>query len=145
MKGSKCRCACYAGFVGIGLCTTLMVLSMAGVATVALSKNSNVGSIINDPSMSNHTLSVSQNIVLTFFDGMGGQVILVASFASMLTGMWFSGNRKLLPIAILGIVVLYVGMYQYYFVGFQIAGAMIMVITHLPVYSHKVARILKLA
>lgn len=142
MKGTKCRCACYAGTIGVGLCTILMSLSMAGVAFAALSKNVNVENLNSMSSMNMDALL--QNSILSFFDGIGGEIILIASFSVMLAGMWFSGNRKLLPVTIVGAVILYISMYQYYSIGLQIAGALIMVFVHLPVYNYRISRMLKL-
>lgn len=143
MKGSKSRCACYAGTIGVGLCTILMSLSMVGVAFAALSKNVNIENMNSMSSMNMDALL--QNSILSFFDGIGGEIILIASFGSMLAGMGFSGNRKLLPIVIVGTVILYISMYQYYSIGLQIAGALIMVFVHLPVYSYRFSKMLKLA
>lgn len=142
MKNLKCACACYAGFVGMGLCTILMIFSMGGVAAVSLAKNSNTEVIDTMPYM--NTSPISQNIILGFFEGIGGEIVFLASFGSMFLGMWHSGKRKLVPLAIVSAVILYISMYPYYSIGLQIIGTIIMAITHMSAYSYKVAKKLKL-
>ncbi len=143
MKNSKCTCACYAGFVGMGLCTMLMIFSM-GVVAVSLSKNSNTDVMDAMPYMNTNTSPISQNIILGFFEGVRGEIVFLASFGSMFLGMWYSGKRKLMPLAIVSAVILYISMYPYYSIGLQIVGTIIMAITHTSTYSYKVAKMLKL-
>lgn len=144
MKNSKCTCACYAGFVGMGICTMLMIFSMGGVAAVSLSKNSNTDVMDVMFYVNTNTSAISQNIILGFFEGIGGEIVFLASFSSMFLGMWYSGKRKLMPLAIVSAVILYISMYPYYSIELQIVGAIIMAVTHASSYSYKVAKTLKL-
>lgn len=143
MKDLKCTCACYAGFVGMGLCTILMVFSMGGVAAVSLAKNSNADVMDAMPYMNTNTSPISQNII-GFFEGIGGEIVFLASFGSMFFGMWHNGKRKIMPLAIVSAVILYISMYPYYSIGLQVIGAIIMAVTHMSAYSYKVAKKLKL-
>ncbi|MGI0008303.1 MAG: hypothetical protein ACRD92_01640 [Nitrosopumilaceae archaeon] len=143
MKDFKCTCACYAGFVGLGLCTIMMIFSMVGVAAVSLSRNSNTD-VMDAMSSINTNTSISQNVILDFFEGVGGEIVFLASFCSMFLGMWYSGRRKLMPLTIVSAVILYISMYPYYSIGLQIVGTIIMAITHTSTYSYKVAKMLKL-
>jgi hypothetical protein len=61
MKNFKCACACYAGFVGMGLCTVLMIFSMGGVAAVSLSKISDTYVMDTMSSMNANAPQISQN------------------------------------------------------------------------------------
>ncbi|MGI0065711.1 MAG: hypothetical protein ACREAT_03005, partial [Nitrosotalea sp.] len=69
---------------------------------------------------------------------------LVISSVSMLFGIWFSDKTKLIPLAVFGIVIMFIGMYSYYSIILQIAGAAIMGFAHLSNYSYKVSKWLKL-
>jgi hypothetical protein len=132
-----------------------MSLSLIGLTAVGLSKNANSGnSMGNMGSMSSSmtatsssatSLASSYNIIVAFFSGFWGEVILLISFGVILVGMWFTGKRRLTPISVIGIVILYISMYVYYSIGLEVAGAVILVIAYTSAYSFKVARMVKLA
>ncbi len=76
-----------------------------------------------------------------------GEVILLTSFVSMIAGIWFSNssnNKKPIPIAMAGSIVLYVSMYVYYSIALEIAGMAILAFAYVFIYSHRVARVAKL-
>jgi hypothetical protein len=129
-----------------------MSLSVVGVTAVGLSKNANSGnSMGNMGSMSSITTinsagaSASQKIIVSFFSGFWGEVILLVSFGLMLVGMWFTGRRKVMPLSIAGVVILYISMYAYYSIGLEVAGAVILAISYMSAYNRKVASTVKLA
>lgn len=62
----------------------------------------------------------------------------------MLFGIWFSGKMKLFPLAVSGIVIMFIGMYLYYSIILQIMGAIIMGFAHLSNYSYKVSKLLRI-
>ncbi|MDC8451567.1 MAG: hypothetical protein LV477_01510 [Candidatus Nitrosotalea sp.] len=116
-----------------------MSISMGGSFAAAFSKDSNVQSM---DSMNMN--AQNNNIVLAFFNSPWGDALLVASSASMLLGIWFSGKMKLIPLAISGIVLMFIGMYWYYSISLQIAGAAIMGFAHLSNYNYKVSKLLRI-
>jgi hypothetical protein len=126
-----------------------MSLSIIGATAVGLSKNVNNDNMGSMSSMTTTTnsgaSSASQNIIVTFFSGFWGEVILLVSFGLMLVGMWFTGRRKVIPISIAGVVILYISMYVYYFVTLEIAGAAILAVAYTSAYNYKVAKRVKLA
>jgi len=89
-----------------------MSLSVIGATAVGLSKNANSGNSMGGMGSMTTTNSAaslaSPNTVVNFFSGFWGEVILLLSFGLMLTGMWFTRRRKIIPISIAGIVILYV-------------------------------------
>lgn len=154
MKRFVSKCASCAGGIGIFLCTIFMSLSMIGATTVGLSKNVNSGNSMGDmgsmssmtPAMSSAVSSAaSHNIVVAFFSSFWGEVILLISFGLMLAGMWFAGKRKIMPLSIAGVVILYISMYAYYSIGLEVAGAVILAFAYTSAYNHQVAKIVKLA
>jgi len=112
MKRFVSKCACCTGGIGICLCTIFMSLSVIGATAVGLSKNANSGNSMGGMGSMTTTNSAaslaSPNTVVNFFSGFWGEVILLLSFGLMLTGMWFTRRRKIIPISIAGIVILYV-------------------------------------
>ena len=140
MKNPRSKAICCAGVFGISLCTILMSISMGGSFAAAFSKDS---SVQNMDSM-NMTDQKNINIVLAFFNSPWGDALLVASSASMLLGIWFSGKMKLIPLAISGIVLMFIGMYWYYSISLQITGAAIMGFAHLSNYNYKVSKLLRI-
>ena len=86
----------------------------------------------------------NNNIVLAFFSSQWGDALLVASSALMLLGIWFSGKMKLIPLAVLGIVLMFVGMYWHYSISLQITGAAIMGFAHLSNYNYKISKLLRI-
>lgn len=104
--GSKC--ATCAGGLGILLCSILMSLSVMGVGLVTLSKNADSGNSMG--SMGSMGNMVTSNVIgsqsnslqflVMFFSSFWGEVILIVSFSLMLTGIWFAGRRKIIPICV---------------------------------------------
>ena len=140
MKDPRSKAICCVGVFGISLCTILMSISMGGSFAAAFSKDS---SVQNMDSM-NMNDQKNNNIVLTFFNSPWGDALLVASSASMLLRIWFSGKVKLIPLAVSGIVLMFIGMYWYYSIGLQITGAAIMGFAHLSNYNYKVSKLLRI-
>jgi len=140
MKNSKSRAICCVGIFGISLCTILMSISMGGSFAAAFSKDSSVQSM---DSM-NMNDQKNTNIVLAFFNSPWGDALLVASSASMLLGIWFSGKMKLIPIAVSGIVIMFIGMYWYYSISLQISGAAIMGFAHLSNHNYRISKLLRI-
>ncbi len=115
---------------------------MIGSFAAALSTDSNIQ---NKNAMSSmHMSAQNANPILAFFNSQWGEVLLVVSSASMLLGIWFSGKKKLIPVAIGGVAIMFVGMYSYYSISLQVAGAVAMVMAHISNYSYRVSRLLKI-
>ena len=140
MKDSRSKAICCVGVFGISLCTILMSISMGGSFAAAFSKDSSVQSM-GSMSMNDQK---NNNIVLAFFNSQWGDALLVASSASMLLGIWFSGKVKLIPLAVSGIVLMFIGMYWYYSISLQITGAAIMGFAHLSNYNYRVSKLLRI-
>ncbi|MHB8603473.1 MAG: hypothetical protein ACYC6W_12590 [Nitrosotalea sp.] len=140
MKNPRTKAICCVGVFGISLCTILMSISMGGSFAAAFSKDSNMQSM---DSM-NMNDQKNNNIILAFFNSQWGDALLVASSASMLLGIWFSGKIKLIPLAVSGIAIMFIGMYSYYSISLQIAGAAIMGFAHLSNYNYKVSKLLRI-
>ncbi|MHB8603081.1 MAG: hypothetical protein ACYC6W_11960 [Nitrosotalea sp.] len=140
MKNHRTKAICCAGVFGISLCTILMIISMGGSFAAAFSKDS---SMQNMDSM-NTSGQKNSNIILAFFSSQWGDALLVASSASMLLGIWFSGKIKLMPLAVSGIAIMFIGMYSYYSISLQIVGAAIMGFAHLSNYNYKVSKLLRI-
>ncbi|MHB8546223.1 MAG: hypothetical protein ACYDAJ_05605 [Nitrosotalea sp.] len=117
-----------------------MSISMGGSFAAAFSKDSNAQSM---DSM-NMNGQKNNNIILAFFSSQWGVALLVVSSASMLLGIWFSGKMKLIPLAVVGIVVMFIGMYWYYSISLQMAGAAIMGFAHLSNYNYRVSKLLRI-
>ena len=113
---------------------------MGGSFAAAFSKDSSIQSM---DSM-NMDGQKNSNIILTFFSSQWGDALLVASSASMLFGIWFSGKTKLIPIAVSGIAIMFAGMYLYYSISLQIVGASIMGFAHLSNYNYRVSKLLRI-
>ena len=113
---------------------------MGGSFAAAFSKDSGMQSM-NSMNMDDQK---NDNIILAFFSSQWGDALLVASSASMLLGIWFSGKMKLMPLAVSGIVIMFIGMYWYYSISLQIAGATIMGFAHLSNYNYKVSKLLRI-
>jgi hypothetical protein len=142
MRNKKSKCACASGGIGICLCTIFMSLSIVGSAVVGVTKNAN--DMSNMGKMAGMTIT-SQNLVVKFFSGFWGEVILLLSFGAMFAGMVYSGNRKILPISVAGAIILYVSMYAYFSISLEIIGGIVLAFAFAPAYSDTVARKLKLA
>lgn len=119
-----------------------MSFSIAGSAAVGITKNANeMSNMGNMAGMA----TTSQNIIVTFFSGFWGEVILLLSFGAMFAGIWFSGNRKILPISVVGAMLLYISMYAYFSISLEIIGGIVLAFAFASAYSNQVARKLKLA
>ncbi|PJB98700.1 MAG: hypothetical protein CO079_01610, partial [Nitrosopumilales archaeon CG_4_9_14_0_8_um_filter_34_10] len=68
---------------------------------------------------------------------------LLVSFASMLVGMWYRKKSRLIPVAAIGAVFMFAGMYHTYSLWLQILGTVIMAFTYLPMYSFRVSKTLR--
>lgn len=139
MKISKCKCVCSFGIIGMILCTVLIGFSTIGVAAVAVSKNIDLNGMNVMHDESNGFIEE----MMKFFDSTDGMVVLLASFTSMIVGMWYRKKTKLIPVAAIGAVFMFAGMYHTYSLGLQIFGVTIMALTYLPMYSYRVSKILR--
>lgn len=137
VRSSKCKCACSIGILGMVLCTVLLGFSMGGLAAATLSNNVDDIGVMYD---SNNYLMDA----MKFFDSSFGMAIIFTSFASMITGMWYKKKRKLMPVAAVGAVFMFSGMYPFYSLWLQIIGIAIMAFTYLPMYSFRASRLLKI-
>jgi hypothetical protein len=148
MKRFLSKCTSCAGGIGICICTIFMSLSVIGAAAVGLSKNANSGIGMED--MGNMTTTISpasltfENIIINFFSGFWGEVILLVSLGLMLTGMWLTGKQKVMPLSIAGVVILYIGMYAYYSITLEVVGIVMLAIAYSSAYSYQVAKMIKL-
>jgi len=88
--------------------------------------------------------SNSLQFLVMFFSSFWGEVILIVSFSLMLTGIWFAGRRKIIPIAFSGVLILYISMYAYYSVSLEIIGAIVLSVAYPSIYNYKVAKVVKL-
>jgi len=125
-----------------------MSLGVIGATAVSLSKNANSGNNMGDMASMSTTnsaaSSASHNTIITFFSGFWGEVILLVSFGLMLAGMWFTGKKKVMPLSIAGVVILYISMYAYYSIALEVVGAVMLAIAYTSAYSYKVAKMIKL-
>jgi hypothetical protein len=148
MKRFLSKCASCAGGIGICLCTIFMSLSVIGATAVGLSKNANSGNSMGGMGSMTTTNSaasiVSPNTIVNFFSGFWGEVILLVSFGLMLTGMWFTGKKKVMPLSIAGVVILYISMYVYYSIALEVVGVVMLALAYTSAYSYKVAKMIKL-
>jgi hypothetical protein len=99
---------------------------------------------VNSISSMTMTDQKNSNVVLAFFNSQWGDALLVISSGLMLLGIWFGGKRKLIPLAVTGIVIMFVGMYSYYSIILQAIGATIMGFTHLSNYNIRISKLLKI-
>jgi len=143
MKKLASNCACSASGIGICLCIVFMTISVASTTLVGISKNAN--SMAGMETM--HGSVQIQNIFVDFFSGIWGEAILLVSFGLMCYGMWSSGGnrKKLLSLAVAGIIVLYVSMYVYFSLTLEIVGSIILAFSYASVYSYRIAKAIKLA
>ncbi|MDE1728846.1 MAG: hypothetical protein KGH81_06680 [Thaumarchaeota archaeon] len=120
-----------------------MTISMGGSFAAAFSKDSNMQEANSMSSMKMNDQKYS-NIILSFFGSQWGDALLVVSSTSMLLGIWFNGKIKLFQLAVLGIFVMFIGMYSYYSIVLQVIGASIMGLAHLSNYNYKVSKLLRI-
>jgi hypothetical protein len=117
-----------------------MSFSIVGSSVIGITKTASTMS-----NMGNMAGMATQNIVVSFFSGFWGEVILLVSFGAMFAGIWFSGNRKILPVSVVGAIILYVSMYAYFSTSLEIIGSVVLTFAFVSAYSNRVARTLKLA
>ncbi|MFY9300276.1 MAG: hypothetical protein WAO91_03715 [Candidatus Nitrosotenuis sp.] len=110
---------------------------MGGLAAATLSNNADDVSVMYD---SNSYVADA----LKFFDVQFGMVIIFVSFASMIAGMWYKKKRRLIPVAAVGAIFMFGGMYNFYSLWLQLVGIAIMAFTYLPMYSFRASRLLKI-
>jgi hypothetical protein len=154
-RNLKSKCACYAGGIGICLCIIFMSFGIIGVTTVGVSKYSNnnsqragdmggMSSIMTAMPTTTTTTNNPQDVIISFFSGFWGEVILLFSFVSMNIGMWFSSNKKAIVVSIVASIVLYVSMYVYYSIALEIIGLVVMFFAYVVAFNYKVAKVVKL-
>lgn len=143
MKKLASNCACSASGIGICLCIVFMTISVAGTTLVGVSKNANSMTGMGMSDMA----TTSQNVFVNFFSGAWGEVILLISFGLMFYGMWSSGGnrKKLLPLSVAGVIILYVSMYAYFSLALEIIGSIVLAFAYASAYSNKIATAIKLA
>ena len=139
MRITKCRCVCSFGIVGMILCTALIGFSTVGMAAVTIS-NADLNNMNTIYENSNGFVDK----IMKFFDSTTGMAIILVSFASMILGMWYRKKSKLIPVAAIGAVFMFAGMYQTYSLWLQILGTVIMAFTYLPMYSFRVSKTLRI-
>ncbi len=146
MRKLASKCVCSTSGIGICLCIVFMTISMTGTTLVGISKNTNSMAEMGSNSMSSMA-TTSQNVFVSFFSGVWGEVILLISFGLMFYGMWSSdGNRKkLLPLSAVGVVILYVSMYTYFSLALEIVGSIVLAFAYASAYSYRIATAIKLA
>lgn len=121
------------------LCTALIGFSMIGIAAATVSRNID----LNGMNMAHDSNSIIEE-TMKFFDSTAGMAVLLASSASMIVGMRYRRKAKLIPVAVIGAIFMFAGMYHTYSLELQIFGVMIMAFTYLPMYSFRVSRILRI-
>lgn len=145
-KNFKSKCTCSAAGIGICLCTIFMSISMGAAAVVAVSKSATGTSNMSGMSaMATTSSSASnpllQNVIVQFFSGFWGEVILLISFGAMIAGIWASGSsKKLVPIAAGGAAILYVSMYVYFSIPLEILGLVVIGFAYLSAFSERIAQ-----
>ena len=120
------------------LCIALIGFSTIGMAAATISnvEQSNMN-MMHDNSNS------FVDEMMKFFDSTTGMTILLVSFASMLVGMWYRKKARLIPIAAIGAIFMFAGMYHTHTLWLQILGTVIMAFTYLPMYSFRISKILR--
>lgn len=122
-----------------------MTISVAGTTLVGVSKNAN--SVTEMGAMSDMATTQTQNIFVNFFSGVWGEVILLISFGSMFYGMWSSGSnrKKLFPLSVAGVIILYVSMYAYFSMALEIVGSIVLAFVYASAYNNRIATAIKLS
>jgi len=121
------------------MCVALVGFSTIGIATAAVSKSIDLAGMNMRDDSGNFIVEM-----MKFFDSTTGLIILLASFVSMIVGMWYRRKTRLIPVAAIGAVFMFAGMYHTYSLGLQIFGISIMAFTYLPMYSFRASKILRL-
>jgi hypothetical protein len=138
MRVTKCKCVCSFGIIGMILCTALIGFSTVGMTAVTIS-NADLNNMNTMYENSNGFVDK----MMKFFDSTTGMAIILVSFASMILGMWYRKKSRLIPVAIIGAVFMFAGMYQAYSLWLQILGTVIMALTYLPMYSFRISKTLR--
>ena len=138
MRITKCRCVCSFGIIGMILCITLIGFSTVGMAAVTISNAD-----LNNMNTMYENLNGFVDNIMKFFDSTTGMAIILVSFASMILGMWYRKKTRLIPVAAIGAVFMFAGMYHEQSLWLQILGTMIMGFTYLPMYSFRVSKTLR--
>ena len=138
MRISKCRCVCSFGIIGMIVCTALIGFSTVGMAAATISN----ADLNNMNTISDNSDSFVDKL-MKFFDGTTGMIIILVSFASMIVGMWYRKKSRLIPVATIGAVFMFAGMYHTYSLWLQILVTLIMAFTSLPMYSFRVSKTLR--
>ena len=138
MRISKCKCVCSFGIIGMILCTTLIGFSAIGMAAATISNAD-----LNNMNTMYYNSDSFVDKLMKFFDSTTGMTIILVSFASMLVGMGYRKKSRLIPVAAIGAVFMFAGMYHTYSLWLQILGTVIMAFTYLPMYSFRVSKTLR--
>ena len=138
MRITKCRCVCSFGIIGMILCTALIGFSTVGMTAVTISNAD-----LNNMNTMNENSNGFVDKMMKFFDSTTGMTIILVSFASMILGMWYRKKSRLIPVAAIGAVFMFSGMYQTYSLWLQILGTAIMALTYLPMYSFRISKTLR--
>jgi hypothetical protein len=118
-----------------------MSIAIGGTAMVGISKDaSNMGNMGNMA-----TGTAQQNIIISFFSGFWGEMILLVSYGLMFFGIWSSGSKRVLPVAVVGAAILYVSMYTYFSIPLEITGSVVISFAFAFAFSDKLAKKVKLA
>jgi len=121
------------------LCTILIGFSTIGMAAATVSN----AALNNMNTMYDDSDSFIDKM-MKFFDSTTGMIVLLVSFASMLVGMWYRKKTRLIPVAAIGAVFMFAGMYHEHSLWLQILGTGIMAFTYLPMYSFRVSKTLRI-
>lgn len=138
MRVTKCKCVCSFGMIGMILCTTLIGFSTVGMTAVTISNAE-----LNNMNTMYENSNGFVDKMMKFFDSTTGMAVLLVSFASMILGMWYRKKSRLIPVAVIGAVFMFAGMYQTYSLWLQILGTVIMILTYLPMYSFRISKTLR--
>jgi len=142
MKKLASKCACSTSGIGICLCIVFMTISMAGTTIVETSKNTNS---MAANGMSDMATTQTQNVFVNFFSGVWGEAILLISYGLMFFGIGSSGNKKVLPVAVVGAAILYISMYAYFSIPLEILGSIVLGFAFASAFSYDLAKRMKLA
>lgn len=141
MKNFQSKCACSVAGIGICLCIIFMSIAIGGTAVVGISKGAS-----NMEGMGSMTTGTAQqNTIILFFSGFLGEVILLVSYGLMFFGIWSSGNKRVLPVAVVGAAILYVSMYTYFSIPLEITGSVVIAFAFASAFNDRLAKKVKLA
>lgn len=130
------KCISCAGGIGIALCTIFMTLGALGIIAVSISNNALSMPGMPYPQASSSSQYSILGQIATFFSSASGEVILIVSFALMILGFWLHKKQLSTPIlAVIGSVILFVSMYIYFSIIWEIVGAIFLVSAYVISYS----------